>query len=49
VRKALGQIELALLTDDQRAAIAFLEAVRDDGDGYLAEQAERALGYWRDR
>jgi len=37
-----------LLTDDQRAAtIAFLEAVREDGDDYVAEQAEK--GYWRDR
>jgi hypothetical protein len=42
--------KLSSLTDVQRAAaIAFLEAVREDGDGYLAEQAEKALGYWRDR
>jgi hypothetical protein len=41
--------KLSALTDDQRAAaIAFLEAVREDGDDYLAEQAEKALGYWRE-
>jgi hypothetical protein len=40
--------KLSSLTDDQRAAaIAFLEAVREDGDDYLVEQAEKALGYWR--
>jgi hypothetical protein len=42
--------KLSSLTDVQRAAaIAFLEAVREDGDDYLAEQAETALGYWRAR
>ena len=41
--------KLSALTDDQRAAaIAFLETVREVGDDYVAEQAEKALGYWRD-
>ena len=40
--------KLSTLTDDQRAAaITFLEAVREDGDDYVAEQADRALSYWR--
>lgn len=40
--------KLSTLTDDQRAAaVAFLEAVGEEGDDYLAEQAEKALGYWR--
>jgi hypothetical protein len=25
----------------------FLEAVREEGDDYVAEQAEKALAYWR--
>jgi hypothetical protein len=40
--------KLSSLTDDQRtAAVSFLEAVREDGDDYVGEQAEKALGYWR--
>jgi hypothetical protein len=40
--------KFASLTDDQRAAvIAFLEAVCELGDEYVAGQAERALGWWR--
>jgi hypothetical protein len=38
------------LTDDQREALtAFLEAVRDLGDDYVAEQAGKALSWWRER
>jgi hypothetical protein len=41
--------KLSTLTDDQRAAVlAFLEAVREVGDDYVAEQASQALAYWRD-
>jgi hypothetical protein len=41
--------KLSTLTDDQRAAVlAFLEAVRESGDDYLAGQAGKALGWWRD-
>jgi hypothetical protein len=41
--------KLSSLTDDQRAAvIAFLEAVRELGDDYVADQAGKALSYWRD-
>jgi hypothetical protein len=39
--------KLASLTDSQRAAVvAFLEAVRELGDEYLADQATQALSYW---
>ena len=39
--------KLATLTEPQRAAVvAFLEAVRDSGEEYVAEQAGRALGWW---
>jgi len=42
--------KLSSLGDDQRAAaIVFLEAVCEVGDDYVAAQAEKALGYWRDR
>jgi hypothetical protein len=41
--------KLSSLTDDQRAAmVAFLEAIRELGDDYVAEQASQALAYWRD-
>ena len=41
--------KLASLTEDQRAAvIAFLDSIRELGDEYLAEQAGKALGYWRE-
>ena len=41
--------KLSSLTDDQRAAVlAFLEAVRELGDDYVADQASKALAYWRD-
>jgi hypothetical protein len=37
----------ASLTDSQRAAVvAFLEAVRELGREYLADQATQALSYW---
>jgi hypothetical protein len=40
--------KLSALTEEQRAAvIAFLEAVVELGDAYVAEQAERALAWWR--
>jgi hypothetical protein len=40
--------KLSSLTDGQGAAvIAFLEAVRDLGDEYVAEQAGMALSWWR--
>ncbi len=39
--------KLASLTDSQRAAVvAFLEAVRERGDEYVADQAGQALSYW---
>ena len=39
--------KLGTLTESQRAAvIAFLEAVRELGDDYVAEQANKALSYW---
>jgi hypothetical protein len=39
--------KLGTLTESQRAAvIAFLEAVRELGDDYDADQASRALSYW---
>jgi hypothetical protein len=42
--------KFATLSEDQRAAvIAFLEAVRDLGDEYVAGHAENALGWWRER
>ena len=42
--------KFATLGDDQRAAvIAFLEAVRDLGDEYVAEHAGNALTWWRER
>ena len=41
--------KLATLTDSQRGAVvAFLEAVRELGDDYVADQAAKALGWWRD-
>jgi hypothetical protein len=40
--------KLSSLTDDQRAAVvAFLEAIRELGDDYVAGQASQALAYWR--
>jgi hypothetical protein len=40
--------KLALLTESQcAAAVAFLEAVRELGDDYIADQAGKALAYWR--
>ena len=48
---AIGEFsvsKLSALTDEQRAAvIAFLEAVRELGDDYLAGQADKALAWWR--
>jgi hypothetical protein len=42
--------KLASLTEGQRAAvIAFLEAIRELGDDYVADQAGQALTYWRER
>jgi Family of unknown function (DUF6714) len=42
--------KLSSLTESQReAVIAFLEGIREIGDDYVAEQAERALAWWRDR
>jgi hypothetical protein len=39
--------KLGSLTASQRAAVvAFLEAVREAGDKYVAEQATHALSYW---
>jgi hypothetical protein len=41
--------KLATLTEPQRAAVvAFLEAVCDSGEEYVAEQAGTALGWWRE-
>jgi hypothetical protein len=41
--------KLATLTDSQRAAVmAFLDSVRELGDEYVADQAGKALGWWRD-
>jgi Family of unknown function (DUF6714) len=41
--------KLATLTEPQRAAVvAFLEAVCAGGEEYVAEQAGRALGWWRE-
>jgi hypothetical protein len=40
--------KLSSLSGDQRAAVvAFLEAVRELGDDYVAEQAGKALSWWR--
>ncbi len=40
--------KLSSLTESQRAAVvAFLEAVRELGDDYVAEQAGKALSWWR--
>jgi Family of unknown function (DUF6714) len=39
--------KFASLTDGQRAAVvAFLEAVRELGDEYVADQATQALSHW---
>jgi hypothetical protein len=39
--------KLSTLTESQRAAVvAFLEAVRERGDDYVADQAAKALSYW---
>jgi hypothetical protein len=39
--------KLASLTESQRAAVvAFLAAIRELGDEYVADEAERALSYW---
>jgi hypothetical protein len=39
--------KLASLTESQRASVvAFLNAVRELGDDYVAEQATQALSYW---
>ena len=41
--------KLAGLTAAQREAVlVFLEAVRELGDDYDADQAAQALAYWRD-
>jgi hypothetical protein len=41
--------KLASLTESQRVAVvAFLEAIRELGEEYLADQADKALAYWRD-
>jgi hypothetical protein len=41
--------KLATLTEPQRAAVvAFLEAVCASGEKYVAEQAGRALAWWRE-
>ena len=40
--------KFASFTESQRAAvIAFLEAVIETGDDYIAEQAGKALSWWR--
>jgi hypothetical protein len=40
--------KFSTLTDAQRAAvIAFLEAVREQGDNYVADEATKALDWWR--
>ena len=42
--------KLSTLTEPQRGAvIAFLEAVREQGDEYVAEHAGSALAWWRER
>jgi hypothetical protein len=41
--------KLATLTESQRdAVVAFLDALGELGDDYLADQANQALSYWRD-
>ena len=41
--------KLSSLTESQReAVIAFLEAIREIGDDYVADQAGQALAWWRD-
>ena len=41
--------KLATLTESQRdAVVAFLDAVGELGDDYVADQANQALSYWRD-
>jgi hypothetical protein len=41
--------KLATLTESQRdAVVAFLDAVGELGDDYVADQATQALSYWRD-
>ena len=40
--------KLASFSDSQREAVGgFLEAVIDEGDDYVAEQAGKALSWWR--
>ena len=40
--------KFASFTESQRAAvIAFLEAVIETGDDYVADQAAKALSWWR--
>ena len=40
--------KFASFTDSQRAAVmAFLEAVIETGDDYVADQAAKALSWWR--
>jgi hypothetical protein len=40
--------KLTSFTDSQRAAVmAFLEAVIETGDDYVADQAAKALSWWR--
>ena len=42
--------KLSSLTESQReAVIAFLEAVGELGDDYVADQAGQALAWWRER
>jgi hypothetical protein len=42
--------KFATLSDDQRGAVmAFLEAVCELGDEYVAGQAGKALAWWRER
>jgi uncharacterized protein DUF6714 len=46
--QAFAESKLAALDDAQRAAaVAFLEAVRERGDGHEAAEAELALRWWR--
>jgi hypothetical protein len=41
--------KLATLTESQRdAVVAFLDAVGELGDDYVADQATQALSYWRE-
>jgi hypothetical protein len=45
--RAFARSKLEPLDERQRgAAVAFLEAVRDLGDRYVAAEAELALGWW---